>query len=72
MTDETGNRDGKPMLWQTMVGYVWVASRWYFVLDWTMAAVLQLGIAKLDPLPFSVLRPVTMFVEQNLHSSTNI
>ena len=71
MTGETENRDGKPMLWQTIVGYVWVTSWWYFVLGWTMAAVLQLGIAKLDPLPFSILRPVTAFVERNLRSSTS-
>lgn len=61
-------QEGAGLSWQMVLGYFWVASCWYFVLGWCLNALLQLGIAQLNPLPFSVLQPILETVEKNLLS----
>ena len=54
-----------PELWQRVIGYLWVACWWYFIGGDPAAAVLRLGIARLDPLPFSIVRPLVASLQKN-------
>ena len=44
--------------WQTIVGYLWVYTWWYWIDPWTMDPMIRLGVTATNPLAFSIIKPI--------------